>query len=344
MSRWLSALRLIRFFGSSFCVAVLLALALVQGPAAADTPGASNSVPGAGAPAFVAALAAWLADDEAQPLSELAALAQSGNAAARLLLSQIDRTPALQGPFLAHTARAERIALLRMPGGLSGRNWLDSIDGLPLADALRDLRRIDADATLIDTFTALDEPRAAREAMTTLAARESPSLAGLAPESTDVDLLYLLWRGADPQRRAQIAALVPPGHPQRQLMGESVDARDLDRWLAQAAAAAPLETLCAARCPEALAACRTAAYRALDSHNALLTLGTPAETLVAQQAFLASPRGQSSMLRRILLSVPMRGRRAMLARVADVSACLGTELTAEVARYRRPVPRVNDDG
>ena len=314
---------------------VLTALALALGGAMAST---APPLPGADDPGFVAALALWLADDEAEALPALAGLAASGNGAARLLLGQIDKMPSLQGPFLSRLPRAERIVLLRQPGGMSGRSWLNALAGTPLADALLALRHPRSRPALIDDFEALGEGRAAREALIALTAREHPGLAALDPGLVSPDLLYLLWRNADPERREAITARVPAGNPEWQMMGRVLDARTVDRWLETSPAAEPLAALCRAVCPDDIPPCLSAAYGALASHDALLTLGTPAATLVPQAEFLASPRGRSTTLRRILLSSSMRARRAMLERVAGQSQCLGEALVAETERYRRILP------
>lgn len=317
----------------------LLALGLGLPAASADAP---PPLPGAERPAFQNALDLWLQDDEAQALPALAELAERGNAAARLLLAQIDKIPSLQGPYLAQMPRAERIALLRAPGGLSGRSWIAEIEDVAVADAWRALHWPDAGPELMARFDALGEPRAARTTMVVLAAREHEGLRDLPLDEADPELLYLLWRSAGPERRAEIAARVPAGHPQRQLMGEATDARDLDRWLHQSAAAAPLVALCNTLCPEdgEAGTCLGAAYQALGSHDALLTIGTPSEALIDQDRFLASPRGQASVMRRILLGTTMRGRRLMLARVEGQSACLAAGLSAEADRHRRVIPGV----
>lgn len=304
------------------------------------TPAGASAVPGSADPAFAGALRDWLADDEAAALPALATLAQAENRAAQLLLALIDKTPSLQGPFLALSPRNDRIALLRAPGGLSGQSWLRHATDLPLAAAWSALWAVSAGTGLIERFATLGEARAAREALVVLAARETPALQALDPGQVDPDLLYLLWGFADPDRRAAIAALVPPGDAQRQLMGDTVSAQTLDQWLANASAAAPLNSLCRAVCPGAdrEPPCRAAAYRALNSHNALLTLGTPAETLVPQDIFLDSPRGRAATMRRILLSRPIRGRRALLSWVQGQSACLGEALGAENRRYHPARP------
>lgn len=308
-------------------------------------PLAAQPLPGAEVPGLQTAVRNWLADDEASALPALAALAHQGNSAARLLLALIDSTPALQGPMLSQRNRAERVALMRAPGGMSGQTWLARIEDTPQADLWRILRQVEAGPPVIAGFAALGEARAARVALVTLAAREHQGLHALDPETVDPEMIYLLWRGADPTRRAILVARVPPGHPQRALMGEPADSESLARWLAESPAAAPLSRLCDALCPGSAAPpCRLAAMGALASHDALLTLGSPLESLVPQETFLASPRGRASVLRRILLAVPMSGRRAMVAAVAAQSQCLGDALAAESRRHRPLGTPAGEDG
>ena len=67
-------------------------------------------------------------------------------------------------------------------------------------------------------------------------------------------------------------------------------------------------------------------------------LGSPAEALIDQDTFLHSPRGQASVMRRILLGTTMRGRRLMLNRIEGQSSCLAAALAQEAERYRRVIP------
>ncbi|MCB1407643.1 MAG: hypothetical protein KDK01_15660 [Rhodobacteraceae bacterium] len=298
------------------------------------------ALPGSEAPEFTQALDVWLADDEAAALPVLAQLARDGNQAARILLGLIDKTPALQGPYLSRLSRSERIALLREPGGMSGRNWLLQVEDVPLVAAWMALWDVDADLSVIDRFQALGEPRAARVALIVLAAREHPALARIPLDQADPELLYLLWRSVAPETRAAIQNLMPAGHPQRLLIGDRVDAREIDTWLSASAAAAPISSLCNAVCPDSGETCRGAAYRVLNSHNALLTLGTPSEALISQTAFLASPRGQSTVMRRILLSTDLRGRRAMLAYLREHTECLADAMQIEHQRYLPRIPNL----
>lgn len=294
-------------------------------------------LPGSDDPGFREALGVWLANDEETALLDFSRLARSGNVAAQILLGLIDRSPALQGAYLAHLDRRDRVSLLRNDGGISGRNWLTQITGVPLVDAWMSVRDVSMGLETVRDFEALGEPRAARAALITMASREHPSLRDMDLDTIETDLLYLLWQSATVERRAQITNRTPANHPQWVLMGQRVDHRAVDLWLASSDAAAPLTALCQSVCPESGDTCRGAAYRALNSHNALLTLGTPAEALVSQSEFLASPRGQSTIMRRILLSTDIRGRRAMFARMQETSACLATALIAENQHY---VPRL----
>lgn len=313
------------------CAALLILAALPMAPAAT----AASGVPGAENPAFGDALSLWLDDEEAQALQAFSDLAHEGNRAAQIMLGLIDKSPALQGPWLAHLPRGERIALLRAEGGLSGRSWLAaaSVDQ-PFAAAWMTLLAVEADLQIIARFTEMGEARAAREALVVLAAREHVSLRLAAPETVDPELLYLLWRTADPERRESLLAHVPPDHPQRAMMGEPRDESALARWLEHDPSAMPLAALCDARCPQSRAACLAGAYHALGSHNALLTLGSPFEALVSQGDFLASPRGQATVLRRILQSTDARGRRAMIGQIREHEECLADVLHSEIARYR----------
>ncbi len=304
---------------------------------------ASVDFPGREAPEFQAALALWLSDDEEGAFPALAGLAQDGNQAAQILLGVIDRSPALQGPWLARLPRDERIVLLRRPGGMSGQSWLHAAQDHPVAAAWLTRLRTDAGMDILASFAALGEGRAAREAFAALLAREHPAIMALDPAGVEPELLYLLWSRLGPEARPAVAALIPEGHPQRRLMGEEVAAQSHLDWLATSPAAQPLAALCAQTCAAAeQGACLLAAHGAMPSHLALLTLGSPVEGLISQAEFVATPRGQASSLRRILLGVEARGRRSLIQRLQGESACLGERLAREQRRYMKNTPVVTE--
>lgn len=307
---------------------VLLALIAVVGLAlAAPMAKAQDQDP-------AAAILAWLHGPEEPALTGLAALAQAGNDEIRILLGMIDKTSALQGPWLARLPRAQRHALLRAPGGISGRSWIAlAAERAPLARAWLDLMQVGAGLEVAERLTAMGEARSARAAVLTLASREQLDLGAALPDWLDPELAWLGWATGDAALRADILARVPEDHPQRALMGLPVPEGALAAWLRDNPVAAPLRAVCAAQCPGS-ETCLEAAYGALGSHPALLMLGSPAASLIPEDEFLASPRGRRAVLRRILLAADARGRGALIERTRALDACLGESLAAENARYR----------
>jgi len=259
-----------------------------------------------------------------------------------VLLGLIDKSPSLQGPWLSRLPRIRRLHLMRMPEGLSGRSWLGEARGHPLADNWLALLSVDADRGTAASLSSLGEARAAREAVLMLAARERLDLdlgVDVAvgngwPDWMETELIYVVWPRADDTLRAHLLTLVPDDHPQRALMGQPVSEADLAQWLQTSEVAAPLRAVCNSACPDTVSACLIAAYRALGSHNALLTLGSPAETLITTEDFLNSRRGRTTTLRRILLSADARGRRAQIIQARQTDSCLADLLVSESDRYR----------
>ncbi len=314
--------------GLALCLALL-----VPDPAGAEIAGQQDTE-------FQDALTQWLEADEATALPALATLAQGGNTAAQMLLALIDRTPALQGPWLSRLPRDARLELMRAPGGMSGRSWMHTAaEREELAALWLSLWDVDSPMSLPRAFAEAGEPRAAREALHALAVRERRGFADLAEwEGYPPSLRHLIWREwqDDPDRaadRAEGIAALPPGDPQRQRVGQEVAEADLADWLLSAPEAAGIAALCTDRCNTDTAACALAAHGALASDRALLVFGPPSERLIDANTFHASPRGQSALLRRMLLAVDARGRRAQFARVEAVDSCLAGHLQAEAQRY-----------
>lgn len=299
---------------------------------------AGETVPGQSDPAFVASVAAWLDGPEEEALPALAGLARANNAAAQLLLALIDKTPALQGPWLARLPRAERVALMRADGGLSGTSWVHAAAGHSAHAALwQQLWQADAPASLGLEFARAGEDRAAREALIYAALREAGGLGELAGDPDFPDavrfLAHLDGAGVD------LGAL-HPGDPQRRAMGAQIEAGQVADWLLTAPEALPARALCAARCGDDVAACTLAATGALGSHAALLMLGSPSEVLIDAERFARSARGQAAFLRRAILSTDARGRQHLIKRLQAEEACFAEQITSEIERFRaQPVPR-----
>jgi hypothetical protein len=299
----------------------------------------ADPIAGQGDPRFVAALTLWLADDEVRSLPALAALAADGNRAAQILLGLIDRTPPVQGPWLATRPRAARRALTRDEGGLSGRTWLaDAAADTSLARLWIARDAVTATPPTALAFAALGENRAARLALQAIAARQGDGFAAVADDPRyPPGMRYLVWNewAATPAGRARAEAEIarlPPGDPQILLHhGREPPPESLAGWLAGAALAAPLRSTCAI-CPAEATQCLLAAYRLGGDYPGLLALGTPSETLVPADVWLASPRGRRAPLR--VASARGRFGYETAMRVEATSPCLADALAAEVTRFR----------
>lgn len=313
--------------------AVLL-FALAQGAARADT------LPGSEVADFQAALDSWLQNDEETSLPAMSGLAQDGNAAAQLMLALIDKSPELQGPWLSRQPRAARISLMRDEGGLSGQSWIHSAAEVSeLARHWQTLWTVDAPIELVRDFAELGEERAARVAVTVLAARERRGFADLAEyQGYPPAMRYFIWRewAGDPAHLNGLADEIlslAPGDPQRVMMGEDVSDVDYGNWLMSAPEALPIAALCEARCADSQHSCGLAAARALNDPLLVMVQGSPAEALVPAETFAQSPRGRSTLMRRVLLGASSRMRPALLAATAQIDSCFAEALVDEQARY-----------
>lgn len=277
-----------------------------------------------------AVIEGWLGNDETVALPALAALAAGGDPQARVLLALIDKTAELQGPWLLSQPREARATLLRAPGGRSGTSWMSvaAAAGDPLASAWVALWSVSAGAPVAAEFARLGEGRAAREAVLTLAGRETPGLAVFG-ESPDFppSLRYLLL-----PHGAAAPADWPAGAIGRLMLGEAVAPGDQIAWLLSAPEARPIAALCGDLCPATAGSCALATFHALGNPLAVLTLGSPASSIIPDGRFDHSRRGHSAVLRRILLGWTGRGRDTRMAAIAAEDACLAAALGDEAAR------------
>jgi hypothetical protein len=139
------------------------------------------------------AIAAWLADDDAVALPALSALAHAGDDDAMLALGVIEPR-AWEGPYVLGLERAQRIALLRRPGGLSGESWLASVKARrPLAEAFIEAQQKSNPWPLM----ALGQSDAARSALA-IAFNQNPSSLAESDRQMEIpgELRGLVWRGA----------------------------------------------------------------------------------------------------------------------------------------------------
>jgi hypothetical protein len=322
-------------------LAVIALLILTLG-----TTARAGEVRGQDDPRFQSAFALWLEDDDETALPELAALAGEGNRAAQVMLAKIDIMPEIQGPWLAGLPRKERNALLRAPGGLSGRSWMQAAaEDTPLAKLWLDQPTPAASPEMALAFAAMGEHRSARNVLRALSRANYHGFAAFADDPNyPPEMRYLIWRewADDPAGRAraeaEIAAL-HPGDPQlAHFDSRAIDPAAFDDWLATAPLAALLREPCEAICPGSVRSCTRAAYQLVSAPGVFvsgrLTLilgGSPSETLITPELWNTSPRGRAALLR-------LEGRSAhveeKIPAIAAEDACLAAALTEEVARFR----------
>jgi hypothetical protein len=309
-----------------WCVFVAVAGPVASGPVTGDID-----------PAYQHALDLWLSDDEAHALPMLATLAADGSTAAQMLIGLIDKTIALQGPWLALLPKAERIELLRDQGGLSGTSWMRRIDDLPVATILLQVLDSEADVGLVLTLADFGEPGALRRGLIALEARQSTGFSAFAQDPRYPDAMrYLIWREwqKDGDRDDELAAALnalPKGDPQREvLMAMGAEPEHAD-WLLETKLGTPLKALCERTCPARPATCMLAGMRALGGYRQVVTIGTPLVALIPEARFADSQRGQMSVLRRAMAYAFLTRER--IGEIAKTDACFAGILATEGQRF-----------
>ncbi len=117
------------------------------------------SLQGEDAPEFMEAVQAWSDGEDLAALQSLSEQAQQGNAAAQILLASIASRSSFHVHVTSEMDRKERIALLRKPGGLSGKSWLtEAQNSEPLALALLQVAKFENKAPAIAVLVELGEP------------------------------------------------------------------------------------------------------------------------------------------------------------------------------------------
>ncbi|MEO9864054.1 MAG: hypothetical protein ABJO29_16420 [Yoonia sp.] len=111
---------------------------------------------------FTASVDLWLAGEDPIALEKLAQLSSDGNRAAQVLLASIAARGSLHTHVTSDLTRQDRIALLRIAGGLSGKSWLtEAAKEDALAVALLQSSRIGEKAAGVGALFDLGEPQTA---------------------------------------------------------------------------------------------------------------------------------------------------------------------------------------
>jgi hypothetical protein len=276
-------------------------------------------IPGSDDPTYAAARDGWLSrTDDIAALQALGRLAADGNTAAQILLARLERTPHLTAHLTEGMARADRIALLRQPGGLSGRSWMEAAaETSPLAQAFLDNATQDTRTDSLRLLFTSGEHAFATRSLPGLLSHD-PDEWALAMQDMDVmpdEARVLIASVASMEvffrsgMRIDIANPVSDRRPPEiSLIWNPVDPFEarLDpdaRALAMTHAVnipshAPLRRLCAEQCGTDLNACMAAGAALLGISAApIMPFDSPSGALIPNDTYWASPRIEADILR-----------------------------------------------
>jgi PIN domain nuclease of toxin-antitoxin system len=309
----------------------VLALALYLLPFAAP----AQTLPGQDAPAFRAAVSAWLDGDDLPALQALGDEARAGNTAAQILLARISEEWHLHRHVTDPLPRAERIALLKQPQGISGTSWLAAAqETSPLAAALVLRKQAFTSVTLPDGSKQAPEAMAAvaillengEQALATEVAFKLFDAVFLAEVLTLLDsyedrldpsvvdlrvrALLLLAEGSDTPAalRAEASALRDAQPDADRLALAQVfptqvlndpEAQNQLLLTAEAVTAwTPMRQLCEVSCPNSYETCLVAGAVSLG-YGRRAPFASPLQSLIPDEAYWQSPRMRGDAARRM---------------------------------------------
>jgi len=296
----------------------------------------NQEIDGQSAPEYIQALALWLDDNEAEALPTLAKLAKDGNTAARLLVGMIDKNASLQGPWLALLSKQDRIALLRFKGGLSGTSWLRQVKNTPSISIWLKILDSQADIETALKLANLGEERLLRAGLIMLEARQTTGFAAFAgdarfPRAVQYLILREWHKAGNFMTVATALHTLHKGDAQRDFLRDMVRTTDHEKWLLETSLAPSLHVLCRANCPQNQGACMRAGFHSLGGYHHFVTQGTPLASLIPEERFAASQRGQRSVLRRALTYAFLNEARLNL--ISDIDACFAELVEMEGQKF-----------
>lgn len=283
--------------------------------------GADEPVPGTNSVVYQDAVQLWLdGDNDLEALRQLSALANDGNTAAQILLARIGSHAHLIGPVTESLPRNERVALLRQPGGLSGKSWLEAAAEIsPLARAILDSaqreKRPDAIAPLFNAgedalatraFTALFNNGQGNQAVEVLNSgvilpTEAAFFLHRMVQSGQVNAAAysgsaLIRRGPDGVP-VTVAMTWVPVTPRSLLEDPELQGVAIE-YSVHVPAFQPLADLCKARCPNEAAECSAAGAAELWSAD-IMPFASPSQALIPDNIYWTSGRIQRDVLQRL---------------------------------------------
>lgn len=284
-----------------------------------------SSISGLDVPEFTAAVESWLNGDDLAALEALAALSRGGNPAAQILLDGIAAGGHLHTHVTSQLDHTERVALLRVPGGLFGKSWLTVAENTePLATALLQINRIGekapAIAALID-FGETWEALLAAESM--LSQGEATALIGVLqgmdaklPPEADVILLSALIQSENEDSGRYVGsarigssilendrfevsemAWVPP--TPRGILENPERLNDVIRLSDQVVSWTPLNRFCDQHCPSSPGTCKAVGASLLSAMGPF-AMRSPRMSIITNERYWNSPRVEGDLARNII--------------------------------------------
>jgi len=326
----------------------------------------SDKLVGGDDPDLRTAIDLWLDNDDENSLSQLANLARSGNIAARLLLSRIERTERAPSAYREHLTIEEHKALFRNPNkrGLFSLSWMlsESESGNELARlfllSYKPLVNLEAIRGLQShgEIEATDHPvriaalyGSEREKKTILSGLGAPQMHPFvkslqSPPRQLADglsaLEYILqFSDQKPLSSGELnsfklttARFLALGIPYGDISIDNPWRSSISHWLATGQETLPIRNACKLACGDNTEQCSLTLLGLTGGFYEAIRLDSPIENLISQESFLNSPRAASQAMRRgALIRAEYGGEIATLPEIANSSQCLATQVEVERA-------------
>ncbi|NSX56384.1 hypothetical protein [Parasulfitobacter algicola] len=274
----------------------------------------ANTIPGQDAPKFQAAIDLWLDGDDTAALTVFSELARDDNTAAQIFLGQLEPLLHLHTHVTGSLSRADRIALLRQPEGLSGKSWLERAQNdSALAAALLKSRRVGEKADAIGTLLEFNEQQSAllplisignQGNLETLAKlHENPAVTGAAKAYIESVLgapqsIGTTSKTKQPEQSSDRILLQSIPLPSQ--TGSNIVATALAEQMALRPEYSPIQKLCEASCVNRNR-CMVGVIATLSGEPSWIKLASPVETLLSTERYHKSPRIRDDLKRRVTM-------------------------------------------
>lgn len=284
----------------------------------------ARGISGQEQPSFIEAIQLWLDGSDLEALEALSSLAKSGNTAAQILLAQIASRGHMHVHVTSDLPRKDRVSLLRIPKGLSGKSWLtEAQNNEPLATAILQSGKIGEKAPAIAALIEYGEPTAALlAARSMLFQGESAELLevlegldGKLPEEASVLLLRALYQSENSDNgryvgSARVGTLVlgdeslqkyelawTAASP-RALVDDSDLRANVIRLSDNVRSWSPIKNFCEANCSNSRQSCTAVGASALLAAGPF-PMRSPAESLIPNNVYWSSARVEADLVRQI---------------------------------------------